>query len=69
MDDDRTDNEKKTGRKLNGKKGFDAFVVRQQLSPDAAQRYDTYLKDHKKRLRQLEKLAAGEMSPSSQSYL
>lgn len=46
-----------------------SFNVRDQLgSLDAVRRYDTYLIEHKRRLRQLEKEARGEMSPSGEWY-
>lgn len=67
--DDRTPNEKKTGRTLKTQ-ALDVFTVRQQLkSVEAMKAYDKYLKDHKRRLSQLEKIASGEAAPSSQSYL
>ena len=67
--DNRTPNEKKTGRALK-QPALDVFTVRQQLnSVEAMKAYDKYLKDHKRRLSQLEKIAAGESAPSSQSYL
>jgi len=43
--------------------------VRAQLgSPTAMRAYDAYLTEHKRRLRQLEKEARGEMSPSGDWY-
>ena len=43
--------------------------VRAQLgSPDAIRAYNTYLTEHKRRLRQLEKQARGEMCPSGEWY-
>lgn len=68
--DTRSDNEKKTGKCPGKMPSLDTFTVRAQLPTlKAVSEYDKYLKDHRRRLRQLEKLAAGEMSPSSQSYL
>ena len=65
-DEARTDNEKKTGRTL---PGHDEFSVRSALrTPEAVMKYDNYLKDHKRRLRQLERLARGELTPSSENY-
>ncbi len=59
-------NEAKTGR---APAPADTFTVRQALpTMKAVNEYDKYLKDHRRRLRQLEKLASGEMTPSSQSY-
>lgn len=67
--DERTANEKKTGKVLKGSKTTDTFSVRQALgSVEAMRKYDNYLKEHKSRLRQLRRLANGEMCPSSQSY-
>lgn len=64
--DTRTAYEKKTGRKG---VALDSFAVRSQLvSSEAVKAYDSYLKDHKRRLRQLERLAAGELTPSSEHY-
>lgn len=64
-----TDNEKKTGRVLPGAKSIDSFTVRQSLPTlEAVQKYDAYLRSHKRRLRQLERLAAGELTPSSENY-
>lgn len=43
--------------------------VRDQLGDLATiRKYDTYLTEHKRRLRQLEKEARGEMSPSGDWY-
>lgn len=45
------------------------FMVRESLgSVEAMRAYDNYLKEHKRRLRQLEKLAAGELTPSDAWY-
>ena len=66
---DTSPNEKKTGRMLPGKGATDSFTVRASLPTiEAVKKYDNYLKEHKRRLRQLEKLAAGELTPSSGSY-
>ncbi len=56
--------------KANGRqKGFDVMTVRQSLpSVEAMQKYDNYLRDHAKRLRQLIKVAAGELSPGEDWY-
>lgn len=62
--------QKKTGRILPGTSSLDPFIVRASLPTiEAVRKYDNYLKDHKRRLRQLEKLAAGELTPSEESYL
>lgn len=68
-EDTRTPNEKKTGKTL--KEGAtDCFSVRQALtSTEAIKKYDNYLKEHSSRLRQLHRVANGEMAPSSRSYL
>jgi hypothetical protein len=67
--DTRTPHEKKTGRVIPKAASLDSFTVRQSLtSMEAVKAYDKYLKDHKRRLRQLERLAAGELTPSSESY-
>ncbi len=43
--------------------------VRDNLgSVEAMQRYDKYIAEHQRRLRQLEKEARGEMSPSGEWY-
>lgn len=45
------------------------FSVRDSLPTlEAMKRYDEYLADHRRRLRQLEKEANGEMSPSGEWY-
>lgn len=65
--DTRTTCEKKTGKKTKG--GWDSFAIRSQLvSAEAVRAYDNYLKEHKRRLRQLVRLAAGELTPSSEYY-
>jgi hypothetical protein len=62
-------NQKKTGKVIPGATSNDPFFVRAALkSPDAVRKYDSYLKEHKRRLRQLEKLAAGELTPSEDGY-
>jgi hypothetical protein len=67
--DDRTPNERKTGRVVKGSKNTDTFTVRQALgSVEAMRKYDNYLKEYRSRMRQLQRLARGEMAPSSQSY-
>lgn len=67
-----TDNERKTGRKVPEAPNMDPIAVRSALilkgAPGAVSKYDKYLKDHKRRLAQLERLAAGELTPSSESY-
>ncbi len=46
-----------------------AWNVRDSLgSIDAMRRYDAYVKEHNRRIRQLEKEARGEMSPSGEWY-
>ncbi len=68
-DDSSIPNQKKTGKLTEGNKSLDTFTVRQQLrSAEAIKSYDQYLRDHKRRLRQLEKLASGELTPSSEHY-
>ncbi len=67
--DSRTAYQKKTGRLTPNTSALDPFMVRAALpSHEAVKKYDLYLKDHAKRLRQLEKLAAGELTPSAGSY-
>jgi hypothetical protein len=64
-----TNNQKKTGKLLPGTTSLDTFTVRAALpTPAAVKAYDNYLKEHARRLRQLERLAAGELTPSSESY-
>jgi hypothetical protein len=66
---DAPDNQKKTGRLMPGTTNLDPLTVRSALrTPQAVAAYDKYLKDHKRRLQQLERLARGEMTPSSESY-
>jgi hypothetical protein len=59
------------GGEAAGKKNRKAsmFNVRDALgSLDAIKKYDAYLVEHKRRLRQLEKEAAGDMCPSDDWY-
>ncbi len=45
------------------------FSIREQMgSLEAMRKYDAYLKEHRLRLRQLEKLARGEMCPADEWY-
>lgn len=68
-DNELTPHQKKTGRVLPGATSLDSFTVRQALpTMQAVQAYDKYLKEHKRRLRQLEKLARGELTPSEDGY-
>lgn len=73
MDNDNnkpTPYQQKTGRMAEGTMSVDYLSVRNALtSLKAVQAYDLYLKEHKRRLRQLEKLAAGELSPGEDWYL
>lgn len=47
----------------------DTFTVRNALPTlTAKQKYDAYMRDHRRQLRQLEKEARGEMSPSGEWY-
>lgn len=67
--DDRTENEKKTGRVMKGEATNDPLFVRQSMhSVKAMHEYDKYLKEYKSRMRQLKRIANGDMAPSSQSY-
>jgi hypothetical protein len=53
----------------NKDKKHSMWDVRSALgSLEAMRRYDSYLQEHRRRLRQLEKEAAGEMSPSDEWY-
>lgn len=65
--DTRTPHQKKTGTAQG--QATDVYSVRNALpNPAAMKKYDNYLKEHKARLRQLERIANGDMAPSSQSY-
>ena len=65
--DTRTPYQRKTGN-VQGQ-NTDVYSVRNALAnPAAMKKYDNYLKEHKARLRQLQRIANGDMAPSSQSY-
>ena len=64
-----TKNEVKTGRVVPGARSMNEFSVRASLPTiEAVQRYNDYLKEHRRRLKQLVQLAAGELTPSSGGY-
>ena len=68
-DEDTCDNERKTGKVIPGASNLDPLTVRSMLpTPEAVKRYDIYLKEHKARLRQLERLARGELTPCDEWY-
>lgn len=70
QNDTRTAYQKKVGTLHPKAVSLDAFTVRQSLPTlEAVRNYDNYLKEHKRKLRQLEKLAAGELTPSEEGYL
>ena len=60
---------KKTGKKPEKEKESNSFFFRESLgSQEAMKAYDEYVKEHRRKLRQLEREAAGEMAPSGDWY-